>query len=146
MDDEAGKRAIEVSEELRAVVSGLRRRMMLEGTTGDYTNAQVTVIGRLARSGPATVTALAAAESMRPQSMGAIIGALEAQGVVTGSPHHTDGRQTLWSLSAAALDEYNAGRAARTNWLYSAVNATLTADELDELARSLTALRRVLDN
>jgi DNA-binding MarR family transcriptional regulator len=139
------ERAIEVADELRAVVAALRRRMRSEGSTGDYTSSQLTVISHLARHGPSTVTALAVTENMRPQSMGAIIAALEAAGVVTGSPHPTDGRQTLWMLGQAALDEYNAGRAARGNWLYSTLSSELSTEELDELARSIAALRRVLD-
>jgi DNA-binding MarR family transcriptional regulator len=77
--------------------------------------------------------------------MGATIAALEASGVVVGSPHPTDRRQTIWTLSPAALEEYNAGRAARANWLYSAISSTLTQGELDELSRSVAALRRMLD-
>ncbi len=140
------KRVIEVADELRAVVAALRRRMQSEGSTGEYSSSQLTVISHLARHGPSTITTLAAAENMRPQSMGAIIAALEIGGVVTGSPHPTDGRQTLWTLGQAALDEYNAGRAARGNWLYSVLSSELSVRELDELARSVAALRRVLDN
>ena len=139
------ERATEIADELRAVVAALRRRMRSEGSTGDYTSSQLTVISHLAKHGPSTVTALAATENMRPQSMGAIIAALEAAGVVTDSPHPTDGRQTLWVLGQDALDEYNAGRAARGNWLYSVLSSELSTEELDELARSIAALRRVLD-
>ncbi|MES2169957.1 MAG: MarR family transcriptional regulator [Actinomycetota bacterium] len=139
------ERAIEVADELRAVVSALRRRMQSEGSSGEYTSSQLTVIANLAKHGPATVTTLAAVENMRPQSMGAIVSSLETIGAVTGSPHPTDGRQTLWSLTPGALEEYNAGRDARTNWLHSAVSSELSPRELDELARSIAALRRVLD-
>jgi DNA-binding MarR family transcriptional regulator len=139
------ERAIEVADDLRAVVSALRRRMQAEGATGDYTSSQLTVIATLAKHGPSTVTGLAAVENMRPQSMSAIIASLEAAGVVTGSPHPTDGRQTLWTISTHALDEYNAGRDARANWLYSALTCELSPAELDELAGSIAALRRMLE-
>jgi DNA-binding MarR family transcriptional regulator len=139
------ERAVEVADELRAVITAIRRRMQAEGPTDAYTASQLNVIANLAKHGPSTVTLLANIESMRPQSMGAIIATLESIGVVTGSPHPTDGRQTLWTLTPKSADEYNAGRDARSNWLYSAVSTGLSAEQLEELDRSLAALRRMLE-
>ncbi|MEI9931347.1 MAG: MarR family transcriptional regulator [Rhizomicrobium sp.] len=66
------------------------------------------------RDGPATVTAIARAEGLRPQSMGATIREFEASGYVTGAADPDDGRQTLWSVTPLARDlvQDGAGRAA----------------------------------
>ena len=66
---------------------------------GELTASQRFALGRLSREGPLTVTALARAEGVRPQSMGATVAVLEAQGLVAGAPDPADGRQTLLSLT-----------------------------------------------
>ena len=76
------------------------------------------VMARLDKDGPATTADLARAESMKPQSMGATIAALEEMGVVARKcencgfsmkadriasfrkPHPTDGRQMNIELTA----------------------------------------------
>jgi DNA-binding MarR family transcriptional regulator len=67
------------------------------------------VLGRLAKDGPATTAELARAEAVKPQSMGATIGALEERGLVERRPHPTDGRQMNISLTqkGAALRQSN---------------------------------------
>src|SRR5277367_5231656 len=84
--------------DLRAVIGQLKRRLREQAGWGDLTWSQTSVLSRLDREGPATVTTLARVEGMRPQSMGAIVSALQAAGLVTGSPDPTDGRQTVLSL------------------------------------------------
>jgi DNA-binding MarR family transcriptional regulator len=72
--------------ELRVLTGRLKRRLREQAHLGDFTPSQTAALGRLRREGPATVTALAKAEGMRPQSMGAIVAALEAAGMVSGAP------------------------------------------------------------
>ncbi len=57
-------------------------------------------MARLAKDGPATTADLARAESMKPQSMGTTIAALEEMGIVERKPHPTDGRQMNIELTA----------------------------------------------
>src|ERR1700712_4078661 len=84
-----------LAAELRIVMGALNRRLREQANVGDLTSAQKAVLLRLERDGPATGSALARAEAMRPQSMGAIIAALEAAGFVAGAPDPSDGRQTI---------------------------------------------------
>ena len=53
---------------------------------------------------------------MRPQSMGPLIAALEAAGLVSGAPDPKDGRQTMLSLTEACrkLDRRKVARRGRT--------------------------------
>ena len=93
-----------LAAELPALISLLKRRLREQASIADLTESQVGVLRRLDSDGPATVTALARAEAMRPQSMGANVAALEAAGLVRGAPDPNDGRQTLWSLTPACRD------------------------------------------
>ncbi len=141
---EAARRAA-VAADLRALIGRLRRRLQDEAPPGAFTPSQTAVLARLVRAGPATVTTLARAEGMRPQSMGAIVSALEAAGLVQGAPDPCDGRQTILSLTALAHETITAGRAAKEDWLVRTMETKLTPDEQDALARGVELLKRLVD-
>ena len=61
--------AATVAGALRVVVGQLVRRLREQAHPGAVTWSQMSVLGRLERDGPATVTRLARAEGVRPQSM-----------------------------------------------------------------------------
>ena len=102
------------------------------------------MLSRLERDGPSTVTTLAHAEGMRPQSMGASIAALEELGHVKASPDPKDGRQTLWSVTPKSRALVQAARAAKQDWLSGAIQKNFSAAEQDELARAMKLLDRLL--
>ena len=135
-----------LAEELRIVIGSLKRRLREQPDGGDLTSAQKSVLLRLERSGPATGSALARAEGMRPQSMGAIIAALEAAGYVAGVPDPSDGRQTIISLTDRFRRWVSAARAVRQDWLLRALQARLTAQEQRQLAGAVDLLKRLLDS
>src|ERR1700733_10140964 len=118
-----------LAAELHIVLGALKRRLREHGDVADLTSAQKSVLLRLERDGPATGSALARAEAMRPQSMGAIIAVLESAGHVTGTPDPSDGRQTIISLTDHFRDWVSKARAARQDWLLRALQARLTAPE-----------------
>ncbi|WP_415495705.1 MarR family winged helix-turn-helix transcriptional regulator [Burkholderia gladioli] len=132
--------------ELRIALGKLMRRLRDQGRAGDFTSSQRSVLLRLERDGPATVSALARAESVRPQSMRATVAALEAAGAVTGSPDPQDGRQTLIALAEVYRERLRASRAAREDWLGRALEARLSAAERQELAAAVTLLQRLAED
>jgi len=77
--------------------------------------------------------------------MGAIIATLEAAGFVAGSPHPTDGRQTILSLTDHFRAWISEGRAARQDWLVNNLRTKLTAAELDQLVAGIEILKRLID-
>lgn len=141
-DPEAG-RALTVAAELRVVVSRLIRRLREQADVGDLTSSQKSVLLHLEREGPATVTMLARAQNMRPQSMGAIVATLEVAGLVDGAPDPGDGRQTILSLTAACREMITAGRAARQDWLFRAIQTNLDQREQEQLADAIELLKRL---
>ena len=127
------------------LVGRLKRRLRDQAHVGDLTSSQVQVLGRLERDGPATVTSLASAEGMRPQSMGATVAALESAGFVSGTPDPGDGRQTILSLTPACRERIRAGRAAREDWLSHIIQAKFAPAERAELARAVELLKRIVN-
>lgn len=136
-------RASALAAELRALFGKLKRRMREQADSGDLTPSQVAVLLRLEREGPATVSALARAEGVRPQSMGATVAALEAGGLVRGEPDPKDGRQTILSLTQACRKWIADGRAARQDWLTRNIETKLSSDEQEALAKGVELLRRL---
>jgi DNA-binding MarR family transcriptional regulator len=92
-----------------------------------------------------TVSALARAESVRPQSMRVTIAAVQKLGLVNGEQDPTDGRQTFFSLTAACRETLRSGRAAREDWLVRALQAQLQPHERDQLAAAINLLNRLAD-
>lgn len=131
--------------ELRVTIGKLVRRARAETPTGDFTSAQKSVLHRLEQDGPATVSALARAESVRPQSMRVTVAGLEKMGLVGGQPDPADGRQTFFSLTAACREMLRSGRAAREDWLVRALQAQLTPHEHAQLAAAVELLKRLAD-
>jgi DNA-binding MarR family transcriptional regulator len=138
-------RARALAAELRLVFGRLKRRLREQSPPGDLNWSQHSVLSLLEREGPATVTRLARTEGMRSQSMGAIVAALEGAGLVSGSPDPADGRQTLWSPTAAAREWLRIGRAAREDWLIRSIEARLTPAQQAELGRALELMQKLAD-
>lgn len=137
-------RASALAGELRVLIGQLKRRLRQQTHLGELTWPQVSVLIRLEREGPATVTTLARAERMRPQSMGEYVSVLEAAGLVSGTPDPNDGRQTILSLTTACREWIKAGRAAREDWLFHAIRTNLAPEEQEELARAVELLQRLV--
>jgi DNA-binding MarR family transcriptional regulator len=137
--------AADLASELRVVLGKLRRQLREHANKGDLSLSQMAVLGFLDREGPSTVTTLARAEGVRPQSMGATVAALEQAGLVTGAPDPADGRQNLLSLTRAAREWIEASRAAREDWLARAIRSHMSPAEQEQLGRAAALLRRIVN-
>jgi DNA-binding MarR family transcriptional regulator len=138
--------ALALAAELRVVLSKLSRRLREQANAADLTGAQKSVLLRLERDGPATLTVLARAEGVRPQSMGATISSLEAAGYVTGSPDPADGRQTILTITDDCREWIKAAREAREDWLFRALRTKLAPAEQEQLAAAIELLQRLADS
>lgn len=135
-----------LARELHALSGKLKRRLREQASAGDLTPSQTSVLAHLDRHGPATVTALARMDGVRPQSMGATVAGLEAAGLIKGSPDSKDGRQTILSLTPACRELIRSGRAARHDWLLRTIKAKLTHQEQAQLAAAMSLLNRLVDS
>ncbi len=134
-----------LAAELRDLIGQLRRRMRDESPIDGISLSQRSVIGRLFRDGPATVTALARAEGMRPQSMGEAMAPLKAAGLVVATPDPDDGRQSVLSLTEACHDLILRTQAQREGWLFRTLQGRFNPAERAELAAATTYLKRLLE-
>jgi DNA-binding MarR family transcriptional regulator len=132
-----------LASDLRVVIGRLVRRLRAEHR--DVSLAQLTVLGRLDRDGLSGISAIAAAERVRPQSVASTIVALEEAGLVTRRPDPGDGRRVVIELTPAGHEALAADRRRREGWLSDAIARDLTADERRVLAEAAALLRRLAD-
>jgi DNA-binding MarR family transcriptional regulator len=130
----------ELAHELRETVGRFVRRLRAE--PGPPV-AQMTVLGRLARDGAATVSDLAAAERMRPQSMAPIVRDLEEAELVRRRPDPDDGRRVLIELTPVGIETVQSARARREDWLAETLDRELDAAERERLRAALELLDRL---
>jgi len=138
--------ASDLAAQIRTILSRLKRRLREQGGRGDLTPSQVAVLLRLEQDGAATVSGLARAEGMRPQSMSSIITTLQDAGLVGSSSDPNDGRQTLMSLSSKCEKWLREGRAARQDWLTTTILQKLSPQEQQKLSAALELLSRLTED
>src|SRR4051812_41925356 len=92
-----GVEVAEVAARLRMSLGLMTRRLRQVPAPTDLTLSEISALARLEGGGPATGTALAQVERIRPQSMGAILTSLEGRGFVERRPDPGDGRQVVAS-------------------------------------------------
>lgn len=122
----------------------LVRRLRMESNPTELTWSQTSALARLAKLGPMTTADLARAEAVKPQSMGATLGALEQEGLVERRPHPTDGRQVLFDLTEKGVETRRRNAHMKRAWL-SAAMARLGEDEQETLIAASAVIRRLVD-
>ena len=132
-----------LASDLRVVIGQIVRRLRAERR--DVSLAQLTVLGRLDRDGLSGISAIAAAERVRPQSVASTVVALEKAGLVTRRPDPGDGRRVVIELTPAGREALAADRRRREGWLSDAIARDLTAAERRVLAEAAALLRRLAD-
>lgn len=137
--------AASLAQELRATMRKLRRKLREQASLSDLSAAQIAVLHHLENDGPTTVSALARAEGIRPQSMGAIVASLQDAGFVIGTADPNDGRQTLLSLTEAWHAWIVPRRAVRQDWLTRKIAATLSPQEQDQVAQAIALINRLAE-
>ncbi|CAM5295481.1 MarR family winged helix-turn-helix transcriptional regulator [Kitasatospora aureofaciens] len=143
-DSESADSGALAARELRAVFSRLRRTLREKGQAASgLTPSQTAVLSRLITDGPASASALAAAERVRPQSMAATLAVLEGHGLVVRRPDPEDGRRQLVGLSETGLSWIADSRRAREEWLARAFQEDFTEVERATVLAALSLLDRL---
>jgi DNA-binding MarR family transcriptional regulator len=124
-------------------VGQLMRRVRAAAASHELSWTESAVMARLDNHGPATIADLARAESMKPQSMGTTVGALEERGLVERKPHPTDGRQLNIELTAKGAAVRKSARDAKRTWLAQAV-AELNEQERETLFAAGEIMKRLV--
>jgi DNA-binding MarR family transcriptional regulator len=128
-----------VASDLRAVLGQLLRRLRAEHR---FPLSHGAVLGRLDRAGPQSVSDLAVAEGVRPQSMAQTVSDMEADGYVRRRPDPGDRRRALVDFTDEGRAALEADRRHRVGWLARAIE-DLTPEEQGVLAEASELLRRL---
>src|SRR5688572_24673762 len=96
----------------------LSRRLRNQRVNTAVTLTHLAALSTLKRHGPMSPGELAGHERVQPPSMTRVVVALEAMGLVTRTPHPTDGRQVVIELTPAAHELLDAEARAREAWLF----------------------------
>jgi DNA-binding MarR family transcriptional regulator len=106
-----------LAHDLRLAVMRFSRRLRSQRVDTTVTLTHLAALSTLKRHGPMSPGELAAHERVQPPSMTRVVVALEAQGLVTRTPHPTDGRQVVIGLTPAAEVLLGEEAQAREAWL-----------------------------
>jgi DNA-binding MarR family transcriptional regulator len=120
--------AAALAHDLRLAVMRLSRRLRNQRVNTTVTLTHLAALSTLQRNGPMSPGELAAHERVQPPSMTRVVVALEGMGLVTRTPHPTDGRQVIIELTPAAEELLGAEARAREAWLSERLHE-LTAEE-----------------
>jgi DNA-binding MarR family transcriptional regulator len=129
-----------LASELRLVLGQLMRRLRAEHR---FPLSQGAVLGRLDREGSMSIGDLAAAERVRPQSMGQTIGDLEADGLIARRCDDADRRRMLVELTDEGRRVLAEDRRRREGWLAEALSGDFTPDEQRLLLEATALLARL---
>ncbi|MFZ0191262.1 MAG: MarR family transcriptional regulator [Streptosporangiaceae bacterium] len=142
VEQEAG----EVAAALYLSVGLFKRRLRQMPAEGELSLPESSALRRLERGGPATVTALANAEQISVQSMGATLHTLEARRLIARHPDPADGRRSVMSVTEAGLVALNDKRNARIAQLARVLAAEFTPTELGQLMAAAPLIERLAEN
>jgi DNA-binding MarR family transcriptional regulator len=132
-------------DQMRQIMRVVRASADEDWTSLSLTRAQLRILSRLSREGPAAVGKLAAQFKVTLPSITATVDRLVQQGLVTREDDPNDRRRVINRLTPAGtqlIEHLREGRRAR---LLSAIEQ-LTPEELATLAAGLTYLQRHLPN
>lgn len=137
--------AVHAAKDIRSVFSRLRRRLRDVAGLGDLTPSQTSVLSRLERGVPASASALATLERVRPQSMAATLAAIQDHGLIRREPDPADGRRQLISLTEAGREVIAGSRRQREEWLARALTDHYTEAERQTIIEALVLLDRLVE-
>lgn len=138
----AGPQDAPLATELRVAAVHFVRRLRLERSREDISDAQYAVLATLQREGPRTPGELAAREHVQPPSMTRTIAALADAGLVVRGEHPHDRRQVVVAVTDAGAAAVVETRRRRDQWLARRLDA-LAPQERDTVARAAEILRRL---
>ncbi|MGY1812891.1 MarR family winged helix-turn-helix transcriptional regulator [Blastococcus sp. SYSU D00820] len=131
-----------LAHDLRLAVMRFSRRLRTQRVDTSVTLTHLAALSTLKRHGAMSPGELAAHERVQPPSMTRVVVALEGMGLVTRSPHPSDGRQVVIELTEAAEELLTAEAQAREAWLTEQLQE-LTAEERAVLRDAATIMEKL---
>ncbi len=135
----------EVAAALYLSVGLFKRRLRQLPAPGELSLPESSALRKLERGGPATVTALAKAEQISAQSMGATLSTLEHRGLVKRQSDPADGRRAVMSITESGLSALSDKRNARIAQLARALADGFTPGEMGQLMAAAPLIERLAE-
>ncbi|QNG37530.1 MarR family winged helix-turn-helix transcriptional regulator [Geodermatophilus sp. Leaf369] len=131
-----------LAHDLRLAVMRFSRRLRNQRVDTSVTLTHLAALSTLKRHGAMSPGELAGHERVQPPSMTRVVVALEGKGLVTRTPHPTDGRQVVIDLTPAAESLLTEEARAREAWLSGRLHELSAEDRatLREAARIMDDL------
>ena len=120
----------------------LQRRLRNVSNPDELSWSQIAALARLEEIGAATTADLARVEGVKPQSMGALLATMEAEGLIERRPHPVDGRQVLFALTEEGMKTRKSYTLLKREWLANAI-ARLDPSDQQILAEAAALIRRI---
>lgn len=135
----------EVANRLRPALLRLARELRRESHALGVTGGQVTLLIQIRRQPGMGVNDLAASERMSPAAMSGHVDRLEKAGLVTRTPHQTDRRRQVLTLTDEAERVLRSVKSRRTAWLAARLER-LDPDELRALDAAIEPLMQLRED
>jgi DNA-binding MarR family transcriptional regulator len=135
----------DLGAELRTAIARSYRRFRSERADGELGDAAVSVLARLHKNGPLTLTELSEHDRVTPGSMSQTVNRLAAGGYVVRKKDANDGRRALIEVTPAGERIAADALAHRESWMAARL-AEFSDEERTILARAAALLRRMADS
>lgn len=136
-------RPADIADRLHSAAIHLLRRLRVEDTAAGLSAPRLSALSVVVFRGPLTLSALAAAEQVRPPTITRLVQELQREGLVERLPDPADRRITRVRATAKGRRLLEEGRARRVRRL-AADLGTLPSAERRLLARAVDVLERIL--
>jgi len=136
---------IAAARALRRGTSELYRRLRAERVSHGLSPSKLSILGRLALSGPLTVTALATKERVQPQSLTRTLADLEESKLIVRRQDQVDRRQSLTEITRLGEDLLRNDARRQAAWLGVAMSSLLTPAERELLRVAAQLMRQLAD-
>ncbi len=135
--------ASSLRQAISGIYKGLRKNMP---SAAGSSMTEIETVGHIARHRQIQPTELATLARITPQSMSQILTAMEKTGIIKKTPSTEDKRKVYISLSPAGRELLEQTRYERDEWLKKMIDATLTKEETDILAKAIPILNKLATN
>ena len=142
--DDKAEDTVVLAAGLRLAMGRTVRRLRQAHAVGDVTLSGVSVLARLAGSGPDSPGSLAELERVRPQAMAGTLAGLERRGLVSRSPDAADGRRAIVSITDAGRAMLEERRSESVDRLAHALDQ-FTPQEREALRAAVPLLDRLAE-
>lgn len=137
--------ALQTATSLRQAISGIIKRLRRTvKSDNSYSLSEYSTLSYLYPDQRLSAAELAALVRVKAQSMSELLTNLKDQDIIDKTPHETDKRKSLISLTEKGRDILEKSRYEKDEWLAQAIENTLSAEEKRTLRNAVAILHKIV--